>query len=129
MGNAPGGLSPGEVVRRFFASTVASDMAAWTHPDAVLHPLSRPGRSVYFGRDGVAEMLADMHDVHGRFDIVCDDVDERDEGVVVARGRLVLENGNEFERICEIRVRDGLVVRFDPVEWPERSDAARPSGV
>lgn len=114
------GLSPGEVVRQFFASTEATDMRSWTHPDAVLFPLSRPGRSVYFGRPGVAEMLADMRRAYGMgFHIECDEVDERGDGVVGVRGRLVLDDGRSFERVCVLNVRDGLVARFDPGEAPE----------
>jgi hypothetical protein len=91
-------------------------MSSWTHPEAVLHPISRPGRSVYFGPEGVREMLADMRQVLGGFDIVVDDVAELDDGLVVAHGRLVLDDGRAFERVCHLRVRDGLVVSFDPAE-------------
>lgn len=48
-----------ELVRAHKAGDIDA-MLAVVHPDVVWQPLTRPGKSVYVGRDGIRQMVADV---------------------------------------------------------------------
>ena len=57
------------------------DAAVLADPQVVWVPSIRPGRTLYEGRDGVAQFVADLHAAYGRFRIVVHDITTGDGAV------------------------------------------------
>jgi hypothetical protein len=97
----------------------AEDAAALADPQVVWVPSIRPGRTLYEGRDGVAQFVADLHAAYGRFRIVVHDITQGDGAVndgeteVTARiGGFRQIGGGELplsSLTILFTVRDGLV--------------------
>jgi hypothetical protein len=45
------------------------DLLALVHPQICCQPLVRPGRTTYYGHEGMARLVADMRAVHGYYQI------------------------------------------------------------
>ena len=59
----------------------AVDAAALADPQVVWVPSIRPGRTLYEGREGIAQFVADLHAAYGRFRIVVHDITPGDDAV------------------------------------------------
>lgn len=59
----------------------AVDAAALCDPRVVWVPSIRPGRTLYEGREGVAQFVPDLHAAYGRFRIVVHDITPWDAAV------------------------------------------------
>jgi hypothetical protein len=72
VGDGPGGHggSPADVVGELLAAIGdgrVADALALVDPAVVWLPSIRPGRTLYEGRPGVAQFIADLHAAYGRF--------------------------------------------------------------
>jgi hypothetical protein len=97
------------------------EMLLAIHPRVLWRPLSRPGRSLYSGHDGVRQMLEDTHAANGNFWIELDDILQPEADVVHARGRVVgLDANGETTQLAiafEITMRDGLIHEVETVPY------------
>ncbi len=97
-------------------------MLALLHPEVAWRPLSRPGRAVYVGHDGIRQMLDDLRKANGEYRVELDDVAETAEDRVTATGRIVLLEGPSLgaEAPVEFRIvlRGGLVYEVDTFARP-----------
>jgi ketosteroid isomerase-like protein len=57
------------------------DVVALVDPQVVWVPSIRPGRTLYEGRAGVAQFVADLHAAFGRFRVVVHDITQGGDGV------------------------------------------------
>ena len=55
-----------------------ADVLALVDPDVACQPLVRPGLTVYYGHDGMAELVHDMHAVHGCYQVEIAETTEED---------------------------------------------------
>jgi hypothetical protein len=89
------------------------DMLDLIHPRVLWRPLSRPGRSLYSGHDGIRRMLEDTRAANGNYWLELDDLSEPEPSFVLAKGRVVALDANgemvalDIEML--IAMRDGLV--------------------
>jgi hypothetical protein len=54
----------------------------------------RPGLAVYYGHDGMAGLIRDMHAVHGRYQVEIAEITEEDGPRVSVRAVIVPEPGH-----------------------------------
>jgi hypothetical protein len=90
---------------------------------AVFEPLNRPGRSVYFGHDGIRALHADLrssdHGGRARFDEYL----ELPDGRVQVHGSQILADGAIGPKVSPtITVRGGLVIHLQG--WSAADDFA-----
>lgn len=93
------------------------DVVDLVDPKVIWVPSIRPGRSMYDGRRGVAQFVADLHAAYGRFRIVVDDLtarpDPSGEAEVTARIGGFRQLGGEELALPSLTVvfivREGLV--------------------
>jgi SnoaL-like domain len=71
-----------------------ADVLALTDPDVACQPLVRPGLSVYYGHDGMAELVRDMHAAHGRYQVEIAEITENDGPQVTVQAVIVPEPGH-----------------------------------
>jgi hypothetical protein len=69
------------------------DVLALVDPDVTCKPLVRPGLSAYHGQDGMADLIRDMHAVHGRYQVEIAEITEQDGPEVTVRAVIVPEPG------------------------------------
>jgi ketosteroid isomerase-like protein len=86
------GRPGGEIVSALFFAhreNRIDDLLALVHPDVVWQPLTRPGRSVYFGYAGTRTMLGDLRAALGDFRVDFDEIIDLPDERVAARGQVV----------------------------------------
>ena len=88
-------------------------------PQVVCQPVVRPGQSMCYGYDGIAQLARDMHAAHGNYQIQIDEIAERPGPVVTVRARILPEPGHGLGPLpvttC-YEFRDGLIVSVDSQE-------------
>src|SRR5438046_9795070 len=75
-----GGKGPVEVVLELYAAIRGGrvgDVLALVDPQVVCRPLVRPGLSVYYGHDGMAQLVSAMHAAHGDYQVEIGEVTEQ----------------------------------------------------
>jgi hypothetical protein len=85
------------------------DVLALTDPGVVCLPLVRPGLTWYEGHEGMARLVADMHAVHGRYQVEVVSITETAGPQVTATAWLVPERGQPFGVMTVSGFRDGLI--------------------
>jgi hypothetical protein len=104
------------------------DMLDLIHPRVLWRPLSRPGRSLYSGHDGIRRMLEDTRKANGNYWLELDDITEPEPNIVSAKGRVVAldANGETVALAIEllIAMRDGLVHEVETQPLPQPPDGA-----
>jgi hypothetical protein len=87
-------------------------------PEVVWKPVTRPGRTVYFGHEGMAQVAADLRGVYGPFGLAVEDTGEGCEAAgsvhVTLRVRVVRQDaggGESWGRpvLADFTVREGRV--------------------
>jgi SnoaL-like domain len=71
-----------------------ADVQALVDPDVVCQPEVRPGLTVYYGYDGMAGLIHDMHAVHGRYQVEIAEITEEDGPRVSVQAVIVPEPGH-----------------------------------
>jgi hypothetical protein len=71
-----------------------ADVLALVDPDVVCQPEVRPGLTVYYGHDGMAGLIRDMHAVHGRYQVEIAEITEEDGPRVSVQAVIVPEPGH-----------------------------------
>jgi ketosteroid isomerase-like protein len=111
--------SSAETVRTLFGAYFAGsvdDALSLLHPDVVIEPLHRPGRSVYHGHDGARLFLDDLRRTPALGRVEFHDFVELPDGRVEARGHQVTttDEGKEIRVPVTptVTLRDGLVVHL-----------------
>jgi len=120
-----GGRSAAQVARAVLAAIVAgriADVLALTDPAVVCSPVTRPGRSVYEGHEGMAVLVSDLREVWGRYRVKVEDAGggvraDGAGGERVTLRLLVVEtdrgDGAVEPVLTEFTVRGGLVTRIE----------------
>jgi ketosteroid isomerase-like protein len=117
--------SAADVVRAVFAAWAdhrVDDVLALVDPRVVWRPLTRPGLSVYEGRDGTVRMMEDLRRAWGEFRLEFSAFTDLGDGQVLAGGMIVREVagqelvGPAFGSVFTIRA--GLVVAMESTEAP-----------
>jgi hypothetical protein len=110
------GRSNIETVRAFleaYGEDRLDDALVLLDPRVVFEPLHRPGRSVYFGHDGIRSLHTDLRNSaeggRGRFDQYV----ELPDGRIQVHGHQILANGTVGPTISPtVTVKDGLIVHL-----------------
>jgi ketosteroid isomerase-like protein len=93
------------------------DMLALIHPDIVCYPLTRPGLTRYEGHSGFLRLIKDSRRARGDYRLEYDEITERPDGRVLARGRLMrsTDAGDVVAERMDVVVtfRDGLVIGLE----------------
>jgi len=71
-----------------------ADALALVDPEVICEPLVRPGLTAYSGHDGIAQLVSDLHAVHGCYQVEIAEVTERAGPEVTVHARLVTEAGH-----------------------------------
>jgi SnoaL-like domain len=71
-----------------------ADVLALVDLDVVCEPLVRPGLAAYYGYDGMAGLVRDMHAVHGRYRVEIAEITEQEGPRVTVRAVIVPEPGH-----------------------------------
>jgi hypothetical protein len=72
--------TPVQVVLEIYAAIRdgnVSDLLTLTDPRIACRPVVRPGLSIYHDHDGMAQLVTDMHAVHGDYHVDIGTVDEQ----------------------------------------------------
>jgi ketosteroid isomerase-like protein len=112
----PEAASNVDIVRAFleaYDDDRLDDALALLDHKVVSEPLNRPGRSVYFGREGMRQLHADLRSSadggHAQFE----EYVELPDGRVQVYGWQILANGHVGPKVLPtITVRDGLIVHL-----------------
>ena len=96
-----------------FSEDRLEDVLALTDRDIVWLPQTRPGRSVYTGHAGTAQLMRDARGTLGPFRVVIDHSDFLADGRVRLRGSRVRSAGQAEPFDLLVTVRDRLVLRVD----------------
>ncbi len=124
-----------QLVREVFARLVSADRESileLTHPEAELHTrLSTVTGTPYRGTEGVRQWLRDTDEQFSRFAPELDSVEELENGVVFAAGRVdMCGRGSELQWTEDfywvIAVEDGALRKLET--FPERDEALRAAG-
>jgi ketosteroid isomerase-like protein len=93
------------------------DLLAMIHPSAVFEPVTRPGRTVYIGHEGVLDLISDIRRTPSQGRVRFDAFTKLPDGRVEARGHQIVatDDGEVMgQRVSPvITVNDGLVVRLE----------------
>jgi hypothetical protein len=71
-----------------------ADVLALVDPDVACEPLTRPGLTAYYGHDGMAGLVRDIHAVYGRYQVEIAEITEQDGPRVTVRAVIVPEPGH-----------------------------------
>jgi hypothetical protein len=92
------------------------DLLAVVHPDVTCEPLLRPGLTLYHGYKDMARFTADMHAVHGRYQIEIGTITEHPGPEVVLHSTIVPEPARNLAPLpvtITFTFRDGLIITID----------------
>jgi hypothetical protein len=92
------------------------DLLAVVHPDVTCEPLLRPGLTLYHGYEDMARFTADMHAVHGRYQIEIGTITEHPGPEVVLHTTIVPEPARSLVPLpltITLTFRDGLIITID----------------
>jgi len=89
------------------------DVLALVDPEVICEPLVRPGLTAYSGHDGIAQLVSDLHAVHGHYQVEIAEVTERAGPEVTVRARLVTEDGHGPPVTSVYTFRAGRIVAIE----------------
>jgi ketosteroid isomerase-like protein len=121
--------SGAQTARSMFAALIAGDldnMFTFIHPEISWWPVTRPGRTHYFGHVQTRQMLEDLHHTLGRFRVEWDEFVELSDGRVVCPGQTILitDAGEVPAGLvdCLVTLRDGLIIEVESQPRSETPD-------
>jgi hypothetical protein len=104
-----------------------ADVLALVDPDVVCQPLVRPGLATYYGPDGMAALIRDMHAVHGLYQVEIAEITEQDGSQVTIGAVIVPEPGHgQPLRVTSVYAfRGGLIASIESSPGPLGNRLAR----